>query len=109
MPKNSENTRICKMALLAIDSTMLLGNTWAMKSRRFSAPVSQLRGVLASGSGIDIELPGWVRLAISRPSVSEINEAPMKQASARAPIRPTVRESPMVDIPAAKVGTRGAR
>ena len=97
------------MALLAIDSTMLFGNTWVMKSRRFSAPVLSCVAVPASGSGIDMELPGWVRLAISRPSVSEISEAPMNQASARVPIRPTVRESPMVDMPAARVAnTRGA-
>ena len=44
MPKNSENTRICKMALLAIDPMMPFGNTWVMKSRRFSARL-ELRGV----------------------------------------------------------------
>ncbi|MNY24409.1 hypothetical protein D3C86_1581210 [compost metagenome] len=38
-PKNSENTRICRISLLAMASAMLLGNTWAMKALSVKSPV----------------------------------------------------------------------
>lgn len=108
-PKNSANTRICKTSLPAMASMMLLGKTWVIKSFRFSAPVFRFSPAADSGSGTFSAWPGCSTLAKIRPMNSEQNEAPMNQPSARLPMRPTERASPMPARPATRVAnTSGA-
>ena len=90
-------------------STMLFGNTWVMKSFRLSALVFRPAAAPTSGSGTLSASPGRRLLATTSPISREQNEAATNQPSARRPIRPTVRESPMAARPLTSVvNTSGA-
>ncbi|MNS95863.1 hypothetical protein D3C72_1301390 [compost metagenome] len=102
-PKNSENTTICRISLCAIASAKLFGNMWAMKSRRFSAPVFRFEVASAAGSARFMPWPGCSALAITRPSSSEVIEAAINHIIAFRPMRPTARPSPMLAMPATSV------
>lgn len=108
-PKNSENTRICRISLLAMASAMLLGNTCAMKALRVKSPVFRPAVAAASGSARFRCAPGWKMLTSARPSSSEMAEAAMNQNMARRPMRPTALASLMLARPDTRVAnTRGA-
>ncbi len=108
-PKKHENTRICRISLVAIASKKLRGNTWAMNSRRLSPPVLRFVAMSFSGSGRPRSRPGWNRFAKNMPSSSDTSEAVMNHSSALPPMRPTALASPMPVMPATTVAnTSGA-
>src|ERR1700759_2580817 len=49
-PKNSENTTICKISLVAIASTMERGTRWAPKSFADSEATGQRQGEVVAGA-----------------------------------------------------------
>ena len=108
-PEEAENTRICRISLVAIASKKLRGNTWAMNSRRLRPPVFRLVATSFSGSGSPRSRPGWNRFAKNMPSNSDTSDAVMNHSSALAPMRPTAFASPMPVMPATTVAnTSGA-
>lgn len=108
-PKNSENTRICRISLLAIASAMLLGKTWVMKVLSVKSPVFRPEVRLVSGSARFRWAPGWNTFTSIRPSSSEMAEAVMNQNMARRPMRPTALASLMLARPETRWRTPGAR
>ena len=108
-PKKHENTRICRISLVAIAWKKLAGKTCAMNSRRPSPPVFRLVAMSFSGSGRPRSSPGWNRLAKNMPSSRDTSEAVMNHPSALPPMRPTAFASPMPVMPATTVAnTSGA-
>ena len=102
-PKNIENTTICRISLLAIASANDFGTRWLTKSFSVNFEVARLADAPMSGSGRPRSLPGWSRLAMIRPSTSEISEAVMNQPSALPKTRPTDLASPMWAMPTTSV------
>ncbi|MOA19026.1 hypothetical protein D3C78_1393780 [compost metagenome] len=80
-----------------------------MKSFSVSAPFSMPELAVMSGSGRLRPTPGFSRLTITRPSISDTSDAVTNQPIALAPMRPTVAESPMRAMPTTRVeNTSGA-
>ena len=108
-PKNIEKTTICRISLLAIASAKDLGTRWLMKSFKVNLDVARLADAPMSGSGSPRFSPGLSRLAITRPSTSEMSEAVKNQASALLNTRPTDEALPMWAMPTTSVeNTSGA-
>jgi hypothetical protein len=108
-PKNSENTTICRISLVAIASTTERGTRCATNS--FIDSEATLRLVEASASGIGrLRLsPGLSRLTRIMPTSSETSEAPTNQAIALTPMRPIDLVSPICATPTTRVeNTSGA-
>ncbi len=93
-PKKIENTTICRISLLAIASTALLGTRWVTNSLSESEAAFSPVPAPTSGSGRFRLWPGCIRLTRISPSISEQNEAPTNQSSALPPTRPTAAVSP---------------
>ncbi|MCY1544303.1 hypothetical protein D9M68_801780 [compost metagenome] len=108
-PKNSENTRICRISLVDMASTMLRGNTCVRKALSVKSPVFRPEEALTSGSVMFRCAPGWKILTSNSPSSSEMAEALMNQIMARMPMRPTALASLMLARPVTRVAnTKGA-
>ena len=98
-PKNSENTKICRISLVAMASTMLRGNTCVMKALRVKSPVFRPDVADTSGSARFMCTPGWKKLTSSMPSASDVADAHTNQIIARRPTRPTERPPLMLARP----------
>jgi hypothetical protein len=108
-PKNSENTTICKISLVAIASTIERGTRCATKSFADSEATLRLVAAWASGSGRLRLSPGRRMLTRRRPSSSDTSDAEMNHSIALPPMRPTVLGSPIWATPTTSVeNTSGA-
>ncbi len=108
-PKNSENTTICRISLLAIASTALFGTRWVMNSLSDSDATLRLVAASASGSGRFKLSPGRSRLTMTMPSSSDTSEAETNHAIALRPMRPIALVSPICATPTTSVeNTSGA-
>src|SRR5260221_2450619 len=79
-PKNTENTTICRISLLAIASKALRGTRWVTNSLNESEATLRLAEAEASGRGRLSASPGRRRFTIIRPSISDAREAGNEQA-----------------------------
>ncbi len=108
-PKNSENTTICRISLVAIASTIERGTRCVTNSFIDSDATLRLVEAWASGSGRLRFSPGRSTFTSTMPRSSDTSEAPMNQTIALAPMRPTALVSPMWAMPTTRVeNTRGA-
>ena len=108
-PKNSENTTICRISLVAIASTTERGTRCATNSFTESDATLRLVAELASGSGRLRLSPGRRMLTRIMPVTSETSEAPTNQSIALPPMRPIALVSPMCATPTTSVeNTSGA-
>jgi hypothetical protein len=109
VPKNSENTTICRISLRAIASRTLVGIVCSMNDWMLMPVACTPDAAFAAGSGRCIALPGSSVPTRIRPSVSERSDAKMNHASALPPTRPTVAMSPIFAMPTTSVeNTSGA-
>ncbi len=108
-PKNRENTTICRISLVAIASITLFGMAWVTKSLREMAVAATPELAPSSGRERERPTPGCIRCTITSPRVRDIREASINQPRVLAPMRPTVRVSPILAMPTTRVvNTRGA-
>ncbi len=108
-PKNKEKITNCRISLVAIASTTLLGMAWVTKSFSVIAVALIPDFAAISGSGKFKPTPGLSKLTITRPKASDTSEAVMNQAIALIPTRPTVWLSPILAMPTTSVeNTNGA-
>src|SRR5262245_20699227 len=108
-PKNSENTTIWRISLVAIASTTERGTRWATNSFIDSDATFRLVDAWASGSGRLRLSPGRRMLTRIMPSISDTSDAATNQIIAFAPIRPITLVSPMCATPTTSVeNTSGA-
>ncbi|MNH18342.1 hypothetical protein D3C79_780410 [compost metagenome] len=102
-PKNSENTTICRISLLAKASANDLGTKWVTKALRVKAEVCSEVGSLTSGSGSARCSPGCSMLAIIRPTASDSSEAVKNHIMALPNTLPTAPASPIWAMPTTRV------
>ncbi len=108
-PKNNAKTTICRISLLAIASTALLGTRWVTKSFNDSEAAFRLVAAPASGNGRFRCSPGRRMLTMIRPSSSDTSEALTNHSIALPPMRPTALVSPIWATPTTSVvNTSGA-
>ena len=80
-----------------------------MKSFRLIAVAVMPTSAFSGGSGRFNPAPGWKRLTMITPSVSETADAATNHSSVRMPIRPTRSAEPMCAMPETSVeNTSGA-
>src|ERR1700730_2176586 len=91
-PKNSENTTICRISLVAIASTIERGTRCATNSFIDNDATLRLVEASASGSGRLRLSPGLRMLTRIMPTRSDTSDAPMNQTIALPPMRPTDHE-----------------
>jgi hypothetical protein len=102
-PKNSENTTICRISLVAIASTTERGTRWVTKSFTDNDATLRFVAELASGRGRLRLSPGRKMLTRIMPVRRDASEAPMNQTIALPPIRPTALVSPICATPTTRV------
>ena len=111
VPKNTENTTICRISLRAMPSTIEVGTRWVMKSF-IVRPVVVMPASVPTGGimpAANSASPGRNRFTRIRPSDSEMSEAMKNQPSALTPMRPTSLASPILAMPTTRVAnTSGA-
>src|SRR5882672_11303294 len=108
-PKNTENTTIWRISLLAIASKALRGTRCVTNSLNEIDATLRLVEAEASGRGRLRASPGASRFTMTSPRSSENRDAEMNHAMVLTPMRPIAAVSPICAMPTTSVeNTSGA-
>ena len=109
IPKNIENTTICRISLLAIASVMLVGMVWVRKPFRLIPLTASPVSTDSFGIARFRPAPGCSRVTITSPTRMERIDEVINHTMALPPTRPMVAVSPRRIIPTVRVlKTNGA-
>ena len=93
--KNTAKITICKISFCAIASAIEVGIRWVRNFSIEKAETGRPVDCALSGSVPGKLAPGWSRLTITRPSISETKEALTNQPMVLAKIRPSLEPEPI--------------
>ena len=109
MPKNIENTTICRISLLAIASVMLVGMVCDRNPFRLMPLTARPVSTASFGTARFNPAPGCWKVTITSPTRMDNTEEVMNQTIALPPTRPMVAVSPRRIMPTVRVlNTNGA-
>ncbi len=107
--KNTAKITICRISFCAIASAIEVGIRWVRNFSIEKAETGRPVDCALSGSVPGKLAPGWSRLTMTRPSISETKEALTNQPMVLAKMRPSLEPEPIWAMPPTRVAnTSGA-